>query len=93
MSVAIESVQLVAKRGVFETDDIINNTVGGIVGFGLFYLGAWIVDRFRRMKHYDLKKALLCQIPLVAAVAVFCTVFAKKSYTGSDAGRWSAVIR
>lgn len=76
MSVAIESVQLVAKRGVFETDDIINNTVGGIVGFGLFYLGAWIVDRFRRMKHYDLKKALLCQIPLVAAVAVFCTVFA-----------------
>ena len=75
MTLAIETLQLVAKRGVFEADDIINNTLGAVVGYGLFYLGAGIVDRCRRTNHYKLKKALLFQIPFVVAVVLFCAVF------------------
>lgn len=32
----IEVVQLITGRGVFETDDIINNTIGAMIGYGLF---------------------------------------------------------
>lgn len=36
----IEVLQLVLKRGVFEWDDIINNTLGVMIGFGFFAIGS-----------------------------------------------------
>ncbi len=38
-SLFIESVQLVTKVGVFDVDDLIMNTLGGMVGFLLFEIG------------------------------------------------------
>ncbi|MGN1089770.1 MAG: VanZ family protein, partial [Huintestinicola sp.] len=38
VSVSIELSQLVLKRGLFEFDDIIHNTISGALGYGLFLL-------------------------------------------------------
>lgn len=32
----IETIQIAAKIGVFETDDIITNTLGAVIGFGIY---------------------------------------------------------
>ena len=34
----IELVQLMSRRGLFEFDDIIHNTIGTAIGFGLIVL-------------------------------------------------------
>ncbi|MGI6018726.1 MAG: VanZ family protein [Marvinbryantia sp.] len=46
-SLIVECVQLISKVGSFDVDDLILNTLGGILGFTLFT----ICNRFRR-KHY-----------------------------------------
>ena len=38
ISVLIELIQLLTKRGLFEFDDIIHNTAGAVIGFGLWIL-------------------------------------------------------
>lgn len=38
VSALIESCQLVFKLGLFELDDILNNTIGMMIGYGLHYL-------------------------------------------------------
>lgn len=38
ISALIESCQLVFKLGLFEFDDILNNTIGMMIGYGLHYL-------------------------------------------------------
>ena len=37
----IETVQLITRRGIFELDDVFGNTVGAMIGYGLFMLGAF----------------------------------------------------
>jgi glycopeptide antibiotics resistance protein len=46
MSLTIETVQLLARVGSFDVDDLILNTMGGIFGYFLFY----ILNKLRR-KH------------------------------------------
>lgn len=38
ISLLIELLQLVTKRGLFEFDDIIHNTLGAIIGYGVYKL-------------------------------------------------------
>lgn len=38
ISVAIELIQLITGRGLFEFDDIIHNTLGAVIGFGICVL-------------------------------------------------------
>ena len=38
LSVAIEVIQLVTRRGICNIDDVIHNTIGCIIGYGLFRL-------------------------------------------------------
>lgn len=45
-SVMIELLQLIMNRGLFEFDDILHNTIGVMIGFG-------IVCLYRRIKGYD----------------------------------------
>lgn len=40
ISVSIEVIQLVTKRGFAETDDVMHNTVGCIVGY-MLVKGSW----------------------------------------------------
>lgn len=36
LSVCIEVIQLMTKRGLFEFDDMINNTAGVMIGYGIY---------------------------------------------------------
>lgn len=38
-SLTIETMQLVFKLGVFDVDDLLLNTVGGIIGYSIFFVG------------------------------------------------------
>lgn len=49
-SLCVELLQLVAKVGVFDVDDLILNTVGGIFGFWVYYILLLIN---RRRERYD----------------------------------------
>lgn len=42
-SVVIELIQFVTHRGLCETDDVISNTIGLLIGFGAFWLAKAIV--------------------------------------------------
>lgn len=44
-SVSVECVQLVLKVGIFDVDDILMNTVGGILGY-LFFKICFVIARF-----------------------------------------------
>ena len=49
MSAAIELLQLVLKRGLFEWDDILHNTLGAAIGCGLYpFLCRWIAAQKSR---------------------------------------------
>lgn len=41
-SLSVELLQLVAKVGSFDVDDLILNTFGGVVGFFVYYLLRWM---------------------------------------------------
>lgn len=44
-SVIIEVLQFVTKRGFAEFDDVFHNTLGCLLGYGLFVAAAWVVRR------------------------------------------------
>jgi len=48
ISVTIELLQLVTKRGVCNIDDVIHNTLGGIIGYGLFLLCYMPIRRIKK---------------------------------------------
>ena len=43
ISVIIEVIQLITHRGLCETDDVISNTIGFLIGFAVFWLVKGIV--------------------------------------------------
>lgn len=49
-SLLVELLQLVSKRGSFDVDDLILNTIGGAVGYGCFVLADGIRHRMGRAK-------------------------------------------
>lgn len=79
-SLLIEMIQLVSGRGVAEADDILNNTLGAMIGFGLYALAVTLWKRRRypgkwrkreRNKNCPLWPAILLQIPLLLVCAGF----------------------
>lgn len=46
LSLTIETIQLLARVGSFDVDDLILNTLGGILGYFLFY----ILNKIRRLR-------------------------------------------
>lgn len=47
LSLSVEILQLIAKVGVFDVDDLLLNTFGGLIGFWIYYL-LRTIDRRRR---------------------------------------------
>jgi hypothetical protein len=45
ISLTIEVLQLVWKRGLFEFDDMFHNTLGGLVGYGIYILVEYFVGQ------------------------------------------------
>ena len=48
ISVTIELLQLITKRGACNIDDVIHNTLGGIIGYGLFLLCYMVIRRIKK---------------------------------------------
>ncbi len=44
VSVSIELLQLIFKIGLFETDDVINNVFGAMIGFGVYILAKKVIE-------------------------------------------------
>ncbi len=73
-TVCIEAAQLVLKRGIFETDDLINNTLGTVIGYGFFRLADYIHKRMQKEK-VSPKPVLLYQLPLLISILAFISIF------------------
>lgn len=49
-TLAIEISQYITKLGVFDIDDIIMNTLGGIIGYCIYYVTAKLLRRYHAKK-------------------------------------------
>lgn len=69
----IELTQLIFRCGVFETDDLINNTLGAMIGFGMFSLFLmvrdWLLEEEKNILH-----TVFLQIPLVVSLVAFLMI-------------------
>lgn len=86
LSLLIECVQLLTRRGYFEADDIFNNTLGCMLGFGLYCLGGYLYKKTRRKK-VSIKNVLVPQIPLFVTMIVLFSIFV--SYSVQELGNLS----
>ena len=75
-SLAIELLQLVTKRGMFEPDDLLGNTVGALIGYGIFLLGWQILSKIKKTPGVKWSKVLLAQLPLLLTAGAFLIIFA-----------------
>jgi len=88
VTVVIECLQIVTARGIFECDDILNNLVGTMIGYGVYTLFELVVDKVIRKddrktiekgdrksdKKRKLFKAIICQLPLLMCTVVIVVV-------------------
>ena len=49
-TLAIETVQYITTLGVFDIDDIIMNTLGGVIGYCIYYVTAKLIRRYHAKK-------------------------------------------
>ena len=75
LTVMIESIQLVMKRGIFEMDDILNNFVGAMIGYGCYVLLAAVYKLVKKEKP-EWKNVAVTQLPLIITISVFGMIFA-----------------
>ena len=72
----IEVSQILFQRGVFELDDILNNLLGAIIGYGFYRLCYWLIVHFRKnMVKERFRPVLLLQLPLILTLAAFGGIF------------------
>ncbi|MCD7809916.1 MAG: VanZ family protein [Erysipelotrichaceae bacterium] len=71
----IETSQLISHRGIFEADDILNNLVGGMIGYGLFTLFHYFYSYIIKTDKKPTWKVLVAQIPLIVTIFVFISIF------------------
>lgn len=73
-TLAIELIQLIFNLGIFEVDDIFDNLLGAMIGYGLFSI---VYSVYRKMKKRSVKAlpVILHQLPLIFAVVMFSVIF------------------
>ena len=70
-SLIIEAVQYIFKIGVFEFDDVLNNTVGVLLGYCVYRLFSAI-----RNKAVNPKKVIICLLPFLIVTGTFSGIYA-----------------
>lgn len=70
-TVLIEGIQLLSGRGAFEMDDVLNNLLGTMIGYGIVYLVLWGLRRKAGKK----RSAVFLQLPLILTVVFFGVIF------------------
>lgn len=76
----IEGIQLVTGRGIFELDDLLGNTTGTMIGYGIFSLLFFCYQKKKKTQLTCWKKVALLQIPLLVVVLGFTTIFTVYHY-------------
>ena len=67
----IETLQFILKRGIFDVDDILNNLVGALIGFGL----CKIFLHIKNEKSISIKKLVLYLTPIIITTILFAGAF------------------
>ena len=78
-SLAIESIQLVTRRGMFDVDDLFCNTVGAMLGWGIVMAIRAIIRRGDGWKRRCLASAALPAVVILSISSIF-VVYALKPY-------------
>lgn len=74
-TILLELIQLVTGRGIFELDDIFNNTLGCMIGYGIVMIFiSFFSDKEKQLKNKGLILTCL-QIPLCIAIVAFSIIF------------------
>ncbi|MBE5882308.1 MAG: VanZ family protein [Lachnospiraceae bacterium] len=74
LTVGIEVLQLLLSRGIFEVADVFNNTLGTMIGYGVYKVIEYFILLHKKEKP-KLSVVMFSQLPLVLAVAMFMTIF------------------
>jgi len=74
-TLCIELLQLLLKRGIFEPDDLLGNTGGTMIGYGIYCVAVYVVHKRKKVGVPKLWKVVLCQIPLLMAIVAFSAIF------------------
>lgn len=72
--VFIECMQLVLKRGIFDVDDIFNNMLGTMIGYGFYRIWCVIISCIKKQKK-NLLPVFLYQLPLLVTAGAFAIIF------------------
>lgn len=73
ITLVIEGLQFVTGRGIFDIDDIFNNTLGCMIGYGIIIAIISLLSRKRKI--YSKKAIAIMQIPLLATCIAFLSIF------------------
>ncbi len=73
-TVGIESLQLILSLGLFEVADVFNNTLGTMIGYGIYKIVEYIFQLYKKERP-KLSHMLVGQIPLVLTVCMFAGIF------------------
>ncbi|MDE6385440.1 MAG: VanZ family protein [Eubacterium sp.] len=86
-TLAIELTQLVFRLGIFEVDDLFDNLLGAMIGYGLFSI---VFSVYKKVKKQQVKilPVVLQQLPLVLAIAMFSAIFI--AYSAQELGNLSS---
>lgn len=71
----IEVVQLVLNIGIFEPDDLLGNTVGVMIGYGIYRILHYVLAKKKGDMSEKLIRVLGFQIPLLVTVLSFGGIF------------------
>lgn len=82
-TLCIEGMQLFGKRGIFELDDILHNTLGMMIGYGIYEIAVAIKKKYNNEK-VSWIKILSLQLPLLICVIAFSIIFI--SYNNKELG-------
>lgn len=75
MTISIEVLQLISKRGIFEIDDIINNTLGCMIGYGVVMIFLLFSKRNKKSLVNKVLIMLCYQIPVIITIISFSAIF------------------
>ena len=75
MTISIEVLQLISKRGIFEIDDIINNTLGCMIGYGIVMVFLLFSKRNKKSLVNKVLIIVCYQIPVIITIISFSAIF------------------
>lgn len=74
LTTGIEVLQLLLSRGIFEVADVFNNTLGTMIGYGVYKAAEYFVLLHKKEKR-KISEVMLSQLPLVLAAGMFMIIF------------------